>query len=291
MCSDHLQPWGERQGHSGFAWSWLAAALERTPMTFGTVCAPGQRYHPVIIAQAAATLAEMYPGRFWLAVGSGEALNESVTGDDWPAKNVRNARLEASVDMMRALWAGDTVSSTGLIRARDARLHVHIDRPPLVVGAALSEETARWLARWADAMITVGGHGDTPRRVIEAFREGGGADKPVFLQVAVSYAPTQEEAEHAAYEQWRQSALAGEQLADLRSPEEFDRATAHLPRETVLRKLRISPDIQRHLAWLEQDRALGVDRIYLHNVARDHQERFIDACAEHVLPALEPSRV
>src|ERR671912_419494 len=99
MCSDHFQPWSERQGHSGFAWSWLGAALAVTPMSFGTVCAPGQRYHPAVVAQAAATLAEMYPGRFWLAVGSGEALNESITGQSWPPKPERNARLLESAAM------------------------------------------------------------------------------------------------------------------------------------------------------------------------------------------------
>ena len=291
MCSDHLQPWSVRQGNSGFAWSWLGAAMEATPMTFGTVCAPGQRYHPVIVAQAAATLCEMYPGRFWLAVGSGEALNESITGDPWPAKNERNARLEAAVDLMRALWSGDTVSSTGLIRTRDAQLHIRVARPPMIVGAALSVETARWLARWADALVTITAEGDTTRRVVDAFRENGGAGKPVFLQTALAYAPTQEEAERAAHEQWRQCALSGEQLADLRSPAEFDRATAHISREAVVRKLRVSADIQQHAAWLEKDLALGVDRIYLHNVAREHQERFIEACAKHVLPAFETSRV
>src|SRR4051812_45468452 len=91
MCSDHFHPWSERQGHSGFAWSWLGAALLAAPsLSFGTVCAPGQRYHPAVIAQAAATLAEMFPDRFWLALGSGEALNEAITGTGWPAKMVRH---------------------------------------------------------------------------------------------------------------------------------------------------------------------------------------------------------
>ena len=72
MCSDHLEPWNERQGHSGFAWSWLGAALQATRLPFGVVNAPGQRYHPAIIAQAISTLTEMYPGRFWTALGTGE---------------------------------------------------------------------------------------------------------------------------------------------------------------------------------------------------------------------------
>ena len=95
MCSDHLAPWGIAQGESGYAWSWLGAALASTSFSLGVVTAPGQRYHPVIIAQAIATLEEMFPGRFWAALGSGEAVNEHVTGDEWPTKTHRNARLEA----------------------------------------------------------------------------------------------------------------------------------------------------------------------------------------------------
>ena len=103
MCSDHLAPWSRSQGHSGLTWAWLGAALqatERVPM--GCFHAPGQRYHPVISAQAFATLAAMFPGRLpWIAVGSGEALNEHVTGDPWPTKDVRMARLRECVDVMR----------------------------------------------------------------------------------------------------------------------------------------------------------------------------------------------
>src|SRR3954471_15337567 len=91
MCSDHFSPWSQRQGHSGFAWSWLGAALQATALPFGVVTAPGQRYHPAVIAQAIGTLGAMYPGRFWAALGTGEASNEHITGTDWPRKDVRNA--------------------------------------------------------------------------------------------------------------------------------------------------------------------------------------------------------
>ena len=84
MCSDHFSPWSRRQGQSGFAWSWLGAALATTDLTFGCVNAPGQRYHPAVVAQAVATLGSMFPGRFWVALGSGEASNEHITGDGWP---------------------------------------------------------------------------------------------------------------------------------------------------------------------------------------------------------------
>jgi coenzyme F420-dependent glucose-6-phosphate dehydrogenase len=146
MCSDHFHPWSARQGASGFAWSWLGAALQGTrAMSFGTVCAPGQRYHPAVIAQAAATLADMYPDRFWLAIGSGEALNESITGQPWPPKPTRQARVEACADVMRALWADETVSTGGLAPTTNARLYTRPARPPLLLGAALTPQTAAWL--------------------------------------------------------------------------------------------------------------------------------------------------
>lgn len=122
MCSDHFAPFGPEQGESGFAWSWLGAALASTDLPFGVVNAPGQRYHPAIIAQAAATLAEMFPDRFWMAVGSGELVNEHITGERWPAKDERNARLLESVQIMRALFAGETVSHRGLVTVDRARL-------------------------------------------------------------------------------------------------------------------------------------------------------------------------
>ena len=279
MCSDHFHPWSDRQGHSGATWSWLGAALEATPLSFGTVCAPGQRYHPAIVAQSAATLASMYPDRLWLAVGSGEALNECITGEGWPAKPVRHARLAEAADLMRALWAGETVTTRGAVTSVNARLYDRPERPPLLAGAALTADTARWLGGWADALITAAGPRDSMRAVVDAFREGGGESKPVFLQVAVSFAPTDGEAAAAAYDQWRFCALTTEQLADLSTPAEFDAATANVTVPDVVSKVRVSADIERHAAWLHEDAEMGFERIYLHNVAREYQEHFIDACA------------
>ena len=126
--SDHLSPWGRAQGQSGFAWSWLGAAMEAVPVPFGVVNAPGQRYHPVIIAQAIATLAEMYQNRLWVALGSGEASNEHVTGHRWPPKPERNARLAECVEVIRTLLHGDEVSVDGYIQV-DAPGSGHC-RPP-----------------------------------------------------------------------------------------------------------------------------------------------------------------
>jgi probable non-F420 flavinoid oxidoreductase len=287
MCSDHFHPWSQRQGHSGFAWSWLGSALHATALTFGTVCAPGQRYHPAVIAQAAATLAEMYPDRFWLAVGSGERLNEGITGAGWPHKDDRNRRLEEAVRMMRSLWAGDAVSARGLVSSENARLYVRPGKPPLVFGAALSPETARWVGAWADGLITVAGPTENMRAVVDAFREGGGASKPMFLQVALSFAPTDEQAMAAAMDQWRHAALPRESLADLATPDAFDAVAAGIRPEQLRTRVRVSSEVNCHVDWLRADRALGFERIYLHNVARDHQEWFIDVFGDEVLGEFE----
>ncbi|HEY8605497.1 MAG TPA: TIGR03885 family FMN-dependent LLM class oxidoreductase [Noviherbaspirillum sp.] len=285
MCSDHFHPWTEQQGQSGFAWSWLGAALQACSMSLGTVCAPGQRYHPALIAQAAATLAEMFPQRFWLAVGSGEALNECIVGERWPDKATRNRRLKECVDVMRALWAGETVDHQGLVNVAGARLYSRPSTPPPVIGACLSPETAAWMGSWADGMVTVAQQPAQMKAIVDAFRDGGGAGKPMFLQVTLSFARSDDEALHAARVEWPQAALGSDALSELASPQAFARATAPLTPEDVAGSIRVSSSMERHVDWLASDIEMGFERIYLHNVHRD-QERFVSMFSEHVLPAL-----
>jgi coenzyme F420-dependent glucose-6-phosphate dehydrogenase len=288
MCSDHLQPWSVRQGQSGFAWSWLGAALEATSLSFGTVNAPGQRYHPVIVAQAAATLAEMYPGRSWLAVGSGEAMNEAVTGTPFPAKDERNARLRECVDIMRALWAGETVTHRGLVRVEDARLWSLPPSAPSLYAAALTPATARWAGGWADGLITVARPGDATREVIDAFRDTGGAGKPLLLQAQVALADTREAALAAAHDQWRTNIFDSRVLAELRSPASFDAAAEQVSPDAVDGPVRVTADATELIDWLGADLELGFERVYVHHVGCD-QERFIERMGSEVLPAF-PAR-
>src|SRR5688572_20112688 len=121
--SDHFHPWSENQGQSGFSFAWLGAAMKGSKLPFGVVCAPGQRYHPAIVAQAAATLEEMFPGRFWLSAGSGEALNERITGEKWPDKPERNERLLECYQVMKRLLQGETVTHNGLVNVEHAKLY------------------------------------------------------------------------------------------------------------------------------------------------------------------------
>jgi probable non-F420 flavinoid oxidoreductase len=286
MCSDHLVPWSERQGHSGFAWSWLGAAMEATELPFGVVNAPGQRYHPVIIAQAIATLGELYPGRFWAALGSGEAMNEHVTGDPWPAKPVRDDRLLECVAVIRALLRGEEVSHDGLVRVDRARLWSLPAEPPALVGAAVSEATAATVGGWADGLITINQPLEVLERVIGAFREHGGADKPVYLQVHLSWAPDEDAALAVAFDQWRSNVFSTELNWNLEMTSQFDAAAEKVRPDDVRGPVLVSADLDWHVEQLGRLLDLGVQGLFLHHVGQD-QDAFIDTFAAAVLPQLQ----
>ncbi|WMT87660.1 TIGR03885 family FMN-dependent LLM class oxidoreductase [Pelagibacterium sp. 26DY04] len=285
MCSDHFAPWSARQGQSGFAWAWLGAALQATSFGFGVVNAPGQRYHPAIIAQAGATLAQMFPGRFWLALGSGEAANEHITADPWPIKPVRNARLGECVDVMRRLFAGETVTHDGLVAVDRAKLWTLPERPPELIGAAVSAETARWVGSWADGLITINQPHDTLRRVIEAFRTGGGKGKPIYIQIHLAYAHDDETALAIAFEQWRTNVFSPPLCWDLELAEHFDEASKFVRKEDMHGSVLISSEPGRFVEWLGELADLGFDGLYLHHVGLE-QRPFIETFGERVLPEL-----
>jgi probable non-F420 flavinoid oxidoreductase len=285
MCSDHLAPWSERQGESGHAWAWLGAAMQATSLPFGVVTAPGQRYHPAVTAQAIATLGDLFPGRFWAALGSGEALNEHVTGDPWPLKEERDARLLECVDVIRALLRGEEVTHDGLVRVDRARVWSLPAESPALYGAAASEETARTVASWGDGMITVYQPIDVLRRVIDAFREGGGDRAPVAVQVHISWAEDDETALSIAHDQWRTNVFGAELAWNLELPAQFDEAATRVRRGDVAEVVLVSADLGQHAKWLLELADLDVDAIYLHHVGKE-QDRFIEAFAEHVLPEL-----
>jgi coenzyme F420-dependent glucose-6-phosphate dehydrogenase len=285
MSSDHFRPWGAAQGQSGFAWSWLGAALQATVLPFGVISAPGYRYHPAILAQAAATLSEMFPGRLWLALGSGQRLNEDLTGVAWPEKAERNARLRECADIIRALLRGETVSHYGRVTLVDCRLYTLPKSPPLLLGAAVSEATAEFVGGWADGLLTVSGKPEQVRKIVEAFRRGGGEGKPLYMQVGLNWAPSEVEAVQGAYEQWRTNVLGGEVNWELRSPADFDTAARFVRPEDMAQSLLISSDPSQHAAWLNDFIELGFEELQLHQVGRN-QHTFIDAFGAKVLPQL-----
>jgi coenzyme F420-dependent glucose-6-phosphate dehydrogenase len=291
FSSDHLQPWGPAQGHSGFTWSWLGSALQATQrLRFSAITVPGGwRYHPVVLAQAIATLASMYPGRVpWVALGSGEALNEACIGSGWPAKPERQQRLQKAALAMRELLRGERVSQPAPVAVDDARLWVRPDAPVPLVGAATSAETARWCGSWADGLLTVASRFDDLQAIVQAFREGGGAGKPVHVKVDVCWAPSDHEALHAAHAQWRYNTAAGAANEDARHPEDFDRLTREMSAEAMRGHVFISHDLQAHVQHLRQWASVGADTLDIHQVAGD-QAAFIQRFGEQVLPALRRS--
>lgn len=292
FTSDHLQPWAPAQGHSGFSWAWLGAAMQATTtLKFSTITVPGGwRYPPVVVAQAIATLAALFPGRMpWVALGSGEALNEAAVAHDWPAKPERDRRLVAGAEIIRALWAGQRVFAQGPPAVHDARLWCRPELPPRLFGAALSPATARAAGAWADGLLTTAGDLAALQANVAAFRAGGGAGKPVCAKVDLSWAATDEEALQQAHRNWRYNAVDAATCGELRQPEDFDAATAHLTPQDMRSRVFASSRAEAHIGHLRRCLALGIDHLDLHQVG-DDQPGFIDVFGRDVLPALRRTR-
>ena len=284
MCSDHLAPWSARQGHSGFAWAWLGAAMATTSLPFGVVNAPGQRYHPAVVAQAAATLAAMFPGRFWVALGSGENSNEHVTGDPWPVKEVRDARLLESVDVIRRLLGGEEVTHHGLVTVDRARVWTLPAEPPALIGPAVTAATAARAAGWADGLITINQPTPVLREIVAAYRDNGGRG-PLAIQVHLAWHEDQAQAEAMAFDQWRSNVFPPPVCWDLATPEHFDVAASHVRPDDVAASVVISADLGRHAEYLASLVDLGFEQVYLHHVGRA-QLPFVEAFGDAVLPQL-----
>lgn len=285
LSSDHIQPWSRNQGHAGYAWSFLGAAMQATRIPFGVVCAPAQRYHTAVVAQKIATIDQMFPGGFWAALGSGQLLNEAVTGEEWPIKELRNLRLKESAEIIRRLWNGEIVTHYGLVTVEEAELFTVPETRPLIIGAALSEGTAEWLGSWADGLITTSRPPAALRRMVDAFHRGGGEGKPMFLKVQVSYSRDEQRALEGAWEQWRYPILPDIVATELRGPDQFDALSSMLHKDDLHNHVRISSDPDQHVEWLEKDIELGFTEVYIHNVNKE-QEDYIDDFGRKVLPRL-----
>ncbi len=285
VSSDHFHTWNMEQGQSGFAWSWLGAAMATTNLSYGIVNCPCFRYHPAIIAQAAATLDDMNPGKFWISVGSGQALNEAITGQHWPAKKERNERLKEAVDIIRALWAGETVTHDGLIKVEQATLHTRPKQNIAILGAGITPATAGWLAGWADGLITISQPMEKLKEVVKAWKENGGEGKPMVLKVQLSYDKDEEKALQGAHEQWKTNVFGSDMLAELRTPLQFEQASEHVKPEEVKKHVNVSNSTDQHIEWLESYIDLGFRELDLHNVNKN-QEQFIEAFSDKVLPRL-----
>ncbi|AYM66003.1 TIGR03885 family FMN-dependent LLM class oxidoreductase [Agrobacterium fabrum] len=286
MTSDHIAPWSERQANSGNNWAWLGAAMATTTLPFGSLAIPGGwRYHPVVLAHIVATLAEMFPDRLrWIAVGSGEGLNEHVVGKGWPEKAERDRRLYSSCKILRRLLRGETVTESNAWFPLDsARLWSLPEKTPKIFGAALSPATAEWMGDWVDGLLTVRKPQGKLEEIIQRFKAGGDAAKPVALQLQLSWGRTKEEARGAAWDQWRVVAAPPDRLALLTSPASFDKVTCDVAPGEIDQRMPLVTTGEEVLELIASCYSCGIEEIYIHNVSR-WQLDFIDFMAREVMP-------
>jgi len=293
MASDHFHPWVPSQGQSAFVWSWMGALGATTGLRFGTgVTPPGYRYHPAVIAQAAATLEAMFPGRFYLGLGAGEALNEHIVGDYWPEAPVRLERLMEAIEIIQSLFTGKTVKHRGAhFNVESARLYTLPEAPPPIYVATSGPIMAGRTGRFTDGLITVGAADDKLRGLVDRFEKGAReagkdpAPMPRLIQVKVSYAASVEAATEAAVKEWPNGGMAFPK-ADVRNPEDFEAMAKLVRAEHYKNRVLLSPDLAEHTAHLQHFIDLGFADVYVHNVGRN-QEAFIRAYGEEVVPKLK----
>jgi coenzyme F420-dependent glucose-6-phosphate dehydrogenase len=295
-CSDHLQPWWEG-GESGHAWVWLGAAghaTHRVPLGTG-VTPPGPRYHPVLIAQAWATLERLFPGRPYLGVGSGESLNESPLGADWPSVEDQIDRMEEGLELIHRLFAGERVTHEGRhFRTKQAYLHTRPERRPPIYVSAFGPKAAAVAARQGDGLWTLADPEQAPR-VIDAYRaacaEAGRDPGEIVLQAGFSWARDDD------------AALEGARVWKGAQPKEFYRDDWHDPAamyeegarqvsdEDLKEAFIISSDPGVHVERLREVEQLGATIVVAMNNSGADPHGAIATYGEHVLPALRGAHV
>jgi G6PDH family F420-dependent oxidoreductase len=287
--SDHYHPWVDAQGESPFVWSVLggiATATEQLRTGTGVTC-PLIRLHPAIVAQAAATAQVMFSGRFWLGVGTGEALNEHILGDKWPEAPVRLEMLEEAVGVIRALWDGDEHSMRGShYTVENARIYTRPDRPPPIMVSAFGEKATEVAARIGDGLVNT----SPDRDAVQAFEAHGGRGKPKLAQAKVCFARSADAAADLAFERWPTSGLSGQLSQELATPKLFEQAVSVLRKEDVVAHMPLGPDAQTHIDALKAYEDAGYDELYVTQIGPE-QEAFLRFYADEVRPALTPSRV
>ena len=285
MLSDHFHPWVPQQGNSPFAWTVLGGIADRTvKLRVGTgVSSPGHRVHPLVIAHAAATTEALMPGRFFLGIGSGERLNEQVTGHHWPPPKERRARLEEAVELIRKLWEGKSVTHTGRhFRVERAQLFTRPDTPPPIIVAASGKKTARLAGKLADGMLGVA---DDPQ-VVQAFEAAAGdAVKPRLAQVHVCWAATEREARRTVRTWWPNGGLPGAVLSELAVPQQFAAAARAVAEDDVVADVTCGPDPEAHVAAVKRFVAAGYTTVFFHQIGPE-QCGFLQFAHNELLPRL-----
>jgi G6PDH family F420-dependent oxidoreductase len=292
MVSEHFHPWTPQQGQSAFAWSFMGALGTRTTLPFGTaVTCPGFRYHPAVIAHAAATLGAMFPGRFWLGLGAGEALNEHIMGGQWPEIGVRSAMMFEAIEIINKLFTGAVTKHRGdYFKLESAKLYTRPEQPVKVYVATAGPVNAKRTGRLADGMITVGAADEKIGMLWGKFDEGAReagkepTGMPKLLQIHVSWASTDDEAMTAAMTEWPNGGMPFPKQ-DIRNPEDFAAMAKLVRPEDFRNRVLITSDLAVHAANIQHYVDMGFDEIHVHNVGRNQAE-FIAVFGREVLPNL-----
>ncbi|MFJ5831820.1 TIGR03557 family F420-dependent LLM class oxidoreductase [Streptomyces sp. NPDC093089] len=285
VVSDHSFPWLEAQGHAPYAWSVLGAAAQATsgiPLMSFVTC-PTFRYHPVVVAQKAATVQLLSEGRFRLGLGSGENLNEHVVGAGWPSARVRLAMLDEAVEIIRALFTGAYVTRNGrYFQVADARLWDVPGVPPPVGIAVSGPRSCALAGRHGDLLIAT----EPKRELVDAFDAQGGAGKPRVGQLPVCYDPDREVAVARAHEQFRW-ALGGWRLnAELPLPAGFAQASEHTRPEDVAKSIPCGDDVGAVVDAVRPFAEAGFTEVALLQIGGDRQLPFLHWAEKDLLPAL-----
>lgn len=286
--SDHYHPWVEAQGHSGFTWALLSAIAARTTtlrLATGVTC-PTTRYHPAIIAQAAATLQIISDGRFTLGAGAGERLNEHIVGE-FPGIRVRHERFREALEIIRLLWSGGYRSYDGKhLRLEDARVFDLPDELPPIAVAISGSVSARIAAELGDGIF-----GTEPKGDMVAAWEGAGGSGPRYGEVPLAWAPTEEAAIDAVMEKSKWALTGWKVMSELPNPVNFEAATGTVTPDAVQQQFACGPDVQRHLEVAQQFVDAGFDHVVTQNAGPD-PDGFLDFFQRELaepLRALKPS--
>jgi G6PDH family F420-dependent oxidoreductase len=286
--SDHFHPWNDEQGESPFVWSLIGAISQvcSLPITTAVTC-PTIRQHPVIVAQAAATSAVLTGGRFVLGVGSGEALNEHVTGARWPDIAVRLDMLEEAVEVMRKLWTGEYVDHHGRhYDVENARLYTRPDEPIPVYVSAFGPRAVEVAGRIGDGFVTTSPDAD----LINGFRSAGGEGRPISAGYKVCWGPDDETCIDTAHRLWANSGLPGELSQVLPSPAHFEQASTLVSRESTRSSIAYGSDVDRHVDAFRPYAEAGVDVVHISQMGGSQPATsaagFFEFYRDRVLPRL-----
>jgi G6PDH family F420-dependent oxidoreductase len=284
VISDHYQPWLVEQGHAPYAWAVLGAAAqatERMPLMTYVTC-PLIRYHPVVVAQKAATVQNLSGGRFRLGLGAGERLNEHVVGVPWPSVGVRHEMLSEALEIISALLAGETVNHRGRhFGADQARLWDPPERPVPIGVAASGRESCRLAGAKADLMIAI-----QPKAELRELYEQAGGTGPSVGQLAVSYDADRDAAIRRAHEQFRWFGLGWKVMAELPNPDGFAAAAASVTPQDVAESIPCGDDVDEHVAAVKRFLDAGFDEVALVQIGGEDQRGFIAWAERELLPAL-----